>query len=114
MTGRDLPTVGDTIGAAGDTIVAVYAGALIAALVIAYAAFTWEQRTTRPARPARGRRRAHGPAVKGPRSLDRVRDNLRDDVTALVHTVSRRRREAAANRYTAAVLEQRIHEGAAR
>ncbi len=100
------------VTSAGNLLIGVYALAMVAALVVVYAAIIWGQR--RSGRPARGRRRADGPAVKGPRRLDRVRDNLRDDVTALVHVVSRRRREAAASAYQEAVLTQRIHEGAAR
>ncbi len=98
--------------AAGDAVVIVAAAASIAVMLGMYLGAVIAER--RANRPARGRRRAHGPAVKGPRRLDRVRDNLRDDVTALVHVVSRRRREAAASAYQEAVLTQRIHEGAAR
>lgn len=103
------------IAAAADRIVTVTAAAMVAVLAAVYLVVLLEQRhSARQARPARGRRRAHGPAVKGPRRLDRYRDNLRDDATALVHAVSRRRREAAASRYQESVLEQRIHEGATR
>lgn len=103
--------VTEQVTAAGNTLVVVAAVAMLAAGFAAYLAVTaGQRRTTRAAqttRPARGRRRADGPAVRGPRRLDRIRDNLRDDTDRLAGWVSARRRERAAAAYQARVLEQR-------
>lgn len=106
--------VAQQITDAGNTVLIVASLALVAVLAGAYLGVMWEQR--RAARPARGRRRADGPAVRGPRRLDRYRDNLRDDTDRLTQWVSARRRERAAAEFHARVLEERtgIPQGATR